>query len=178
MPVLAGLINRKQTLEKYWDEVVFAPFWGREEQLNKLADRVHHCVETVTQSESQREMVLETCLLLDYAVRDLIPSAYGLYKFCHDEFDLRYILLPKSFEALLRLLQETIFCQSGMNHQPCPSHNYPPYIRSSYGFLKHLVDNHSGIAEELKKVEYEYYALQHPELAEKIEQGVQFYPSS
>jgi len=162
-------------VEEYWDETALVPFWGREEQLNKLADLVRRCVETVTQSESQREMVLETWLLLDYAVRDLVLSGYGLYRFCHEEFDLRYELLPKSFEALLRLLKKTISFQSSLNNQPCPSHDYPPYIRCSIGFLKHLADNHSDIAEVLKKIETEYFALLHPELAEQIEQGMQFY---
>jgi len=162
-------------LEDYWDETASIPFGGREGQLNKLADLVRRCVEMVTQSESLREIVLETWLVLDYAVRDLVVSGYGLYKFCQEEFDLRYILLPKSFEALLRLLEETISFQSGLRNQPCPSHDYPPYIRSSYGFLKYLAANHGDIAEMLKKIEKEYFTIRHPELAEQIEKGTQFY---
>jgi len=162
-------------VEEYWNEAAIVPFWGREEQLNKLADLVRRCVETVTQSESQREMVLETWLILDYAVRDLVLSGYGLYKFSHEEFDLRYVLLPKSFGELLRLLEDTITFQSGLSNEPRLSHDYPPYMRSSYGFLKHLSANHGDIAEALKKIEAEYFAMQHPELAKQIEEGTKFY---
>ena len=84
-------------MEDIWDdESASVPFWGRIDQLQKLSDLVGRCVETVTESESPRDMVLETWLVLDYAVRDLVVSGYGLYKFCQEDFDLRYILLPKS----------------------------------------------------------------------------------
>jgi hypothetical protein len=162
-------------LDDFWDESASIPFWGKEEQLKKLSDLVSHCVETVTKSDSLREMVLETWLVLDYAVRDLLVSGYGVYKFCQEDFDLRYILLPKSFEGLLRLLEETISYQSKLSQQPSPSHDYPPYIHSSYGFLKHLAQNHKDIAERLEKIESEYFEILHPELAEQIKQGWHFY---
>jgi hypothetical protein len=120
-------------------------------------------------------MVLETWLVLDYAIRDLVVSGYGLYKFCQEDFDLRYILLPKSFEGLLRLMEKTISYQSDLSQEPSSSNDYPPYIRGSYGFLKHLEENHREIAEKLKQIETEYFTKQHPELAEQIKQGRQFY---
>lgn len=162
-------------MENIWDESASVPFWGREEQLQKFSDLVGRCVKTVTKSESLREMVLETWLVLDYAVRDLVVSGYGLYKFCQEDFDQRYILLPKSFEGLLQLLEETISYQSNLSQEPSPSDDYPPYIRSSFGFLKHLAENHGDIAETLKEIETEYFAKRHPELAEQIKQGRQFY---
>ena len=165
-------------MEDIWDESASVPFWGRVEQLQKLSDLVGRCVETVTKSESLREMVLETWLVLDYAVRDLVVSGYGLYKFCQEDFDLRYILLPKSFEGLLQLLEETISYQSGLSQEPSPSDDYPPYIRSSFGFLKYLAENHGDIAETLKEIEAEYFAKRHPELAEQIKQGWQFFHMS
>jgi len=161
-------------VEEHSDVTVSGPFWGREEQLKKLADLVRRCVETVTGSQSQREMVLETWLLLDYAVRDLVLSGYGLHRFSHEDFDLRYTLLPKSFEDLLRLLEKTISFQSGLSNKPSPPHDYPPYIHSTYGFLKYLSDNHADIAELLNQIEAEYFAVRHPELAEQIEEGMQF----
>lgn len=75
-------------MDDIWDELDSIPFWGRIDQLEKLSDIASRCLETVTKSESPREMVLETWLVLDYAVRDLIVSGYGLYKFCQEDFDL------------------------------------------------------------------------------------------
>lgn len=162
-------------MEDFWDESAPVPLWGRVEQLQKLSGLVGLCVETVNESGSLREVVLETWLVLDYAVRDLVVSGYGLYKFCQEDFDLRYILLPKSFEGLLQLLEETISYQSGLSQEPSPSDDYPPYIRSSFGFLKYLTENHGDIVETLEEVEAEYFAKLHPELADQIKQGLQFY---
>jgi len=120
-------------------------------------------------------MVLETWLLLDYAVRDLIVNGYGLYKFCQEDLDLRYELLPQSFRALLKFFKDTISYQSGLTPEPSPSDHYPPYIRSSYGFLKYLGENHGDIDKRLKEIEAEYLAKQHPELAEQVKQGWQFF---
>ena len=172
---LAGRTKEEESVEDIWDESASVPFWGRVEQLQKLSDLVRRSVETVTESESPREMVLETWLVLDYAVRDLLVSGYGLYKFCQEDFDLRYILLSKSFESLLHLLKETIHYQSGVSQEASPSDDCPPYIRSSFSFLKYLAQNHAEIAETLTKIEAEYFAERHPELAEQIKQGVQFY---
>jgi hypothetical protein len=167
-------------LEDIWDESASVPFWGRIGQLQKLSDLVGRCVETVTESESSREMVLETWLVLDYAVRDLVVSGYELAKFCQEDFDLRYVLLPKSFEALLQLLEQTISYQSSLSQEPNLSddysaHDYPPYIRSSYGFLKYLAENYGDISDRLGEIEAEYFAKRHPELVEQKEQGYQFY---
>ncbi len=161
-------------MEDIWDESTSVPFWGREEQLQKLSDLVSHCVDIVTQSKSLREMVLETWLILDYAVRDLVVSGYGLYKFCQEDFDLREILLPKSFEGLLQLLKKTISYQAGLSQESERSNDFPPYIRSSFGFLKYLKENHEDIAKSLKDIETEYFAKRHPEFAEQIKQGWQF----
>jgi hypothetical protein len=162
-------------LEYIWDESASIPFWGKEEQLQKLSDLVGHCVDIVTESKSLREIVLETWLVLDYAIRDLLVSGYGLYKFCQEDFDLREILLPNSFHGLLQFLEKTISYQSGLSQKPEPSNDFPPYIRSSFGFLKHLKENHGDIAKRLEEIEAEYFAKRHPEFAKQIQQGWQFH---
>lgn len=162
-------------MEDIWDESASVPFWGTVGQLEKLSELVGHCVETVTQSSSPREMVLETWLAVDYAVRDLIVGGYQLARFCQEGFDLRYILLPKSFEELLRLLEQTVSFQTGLGPEPpITPDDYPSYIRSTYDFLKYLAENHGDINERLKEIEAEYFAKRHPELAEQIKQGYKF----
>jgi len=162
-------------LEDIWDESVTVPFWGTEGQLRNLSGLVGHCVQTVTESASPREMVLETWLVVDYAIRDLLVSGFGLSKFCQEDFDLRYVLLPKSFEALLKVMEETICYQSSVGEEPSQSDDYPPYVRSSLGFLKYLAENHADILQTLKETEEEYFAERYPELAEQIQQGKQFH---
>ena len=113
--------------------------------------------------------------MLDYAVRDLVVSAYGLYGFCREDFDLRYELLPNSFRTLLKFLQDTYSYYSNLPQEPINTDHYPPYIHSNYGFLKYLADNHGDLCENLKKIEMKYFAEQHPEYAEGIEQGHIFF---
>ena len=162
-------------MDNIFDESASVPFFGTEEQLRKLTDIVSHTIETVTKSTNPREMVLETWLVLDYAVRDLVVSAYGLYGFCQEDFDLRYELLPNSFRALLKFLQYTSSYFSKLPHEPISINHYPPYIHSNYGFLKYLSDNHADLCDNLKEIEMKYFVEQHPEYAEQIKQGRQFY---
>ena len=163
------------TLEDIWDESASVPFWGTEGQLRQLSDLVERCVETVTESASPREMVLESWLVVDYAIRDLLVSGYGLTQFCQEDFDVRYELLPRSFEGLLKLLEGTISYQSRLGQEPTPRDDYPPYTRGNLGFLRYLAQNHAEIRVRLKEIEAEYFAELHPELADQIQQGVQFY---
>jgi hypothetical protein len=169
-------------MEDIWDESAIIPFWGTQDQLEKLSSLVCNCVDTVTESENPREMVIETWLVLDYAVRDLIISGYGLAKFCKDDFDLRYVLLPNSFEALLQLFKKTISAQSKLHQEPKISDSdsnsideYPPHLQSDYGFMKFIKENYGDISNRLEEIEKEYFIKQHPELIEQIEQGYQFY---
>jgi hypothetical protein len=123
-------------------------------------------------------MVIETWLVLDYAIRDLIVSGYGLNKFCQEDFDLRYMLFPKSFLELLRLLKDTVSYQSSLSQEPSSTDDFPPYIHSSLGFLSYLAENHRDIYEQLQEIENKYFAEQHPELAEQIKSGRQFHYTS
>jgi hypothetical protein len=120
-------------------------------------------------------MVLESWLVVDYAIRDLLVSGYGLRQFCQDDFDVRYELLPRSFEGLLKLLEGTISYQTSLGEEPSKPDDYPPYVRSSLGFLRHLRDNHADMVERLREAEAEYFAELHPELTGQMQQGTQFY---
>ena len=155
-----------------WNRSAITPFWGRLEQLEELSALVSRCIQTVTKCSSPREMVLETWLVLDYAVRDLVVSGYGLYRFCQEDFDLRYKLLPESFDALLRFVEQTISFQGSLSEEPSPSKEdpYPPYIdiTGSYGFLKYLREDHREITESLEELQLQYLAERHPDLAERL----------
>ena len=158
-----------------WDESGSSPFWGDIKQLQKLSDLLNQSIKIVIDSESIREIVLESWIVLDYAVRDLLVSGFGLYKYCNKDFDLRGILLPISFRALIKLLRDTINYQSGLNPKQSHPNDYPPYTNSSYDFLKYLKEKHPKIVEKLKEIETEFFINKHPELADQVKQGQQFY---
>lgn len=64
--------------------------------------------EKIRRSRNSREMVLETWFLLDYVVREIVLFAFNLKEYSTEEFDLRFELLPKSFEECLSALEKMV----------------------------------------------------------------------
>lgn len=158
-----------------WNEESAVPFWGTTEQLRKLSSLVDQCIEIVNESDNPREMVLETWLVLDYAIRDFLLGGYDLQRFCDEDFDLRYTLLPKSFEELLRLLEVTIRSGSSLSREPGLRYDYPPEYTASLRFMKYLRENYGDILDKFNVIRTEYIAKRNPELAKAIEEGRAFH---
>jgi len=74
------------------DDIIF---FGNVHDLTDLHAVFTHCIEILNTSKSPREMVLETWLTLDFALRQFLLSGFELTRFCDEDFDLRYVLLPK-----------------------------------------------------------------------------------
>ena len=170
-------MEEKRLDEQLWHDTAFVPFWGTSQQIERLATLVGSCVEIVTESGNPREMVLETWLVVDYAVRDFLLSGFGLHGFCTDDFDLRELLLPRGFREVLNLLKRTISGQSSQrqgSEEPGLHRDYAP-ITATAAFLKHLAQHHRGILEGLEKARREFFEERHPEFAEWTAQGREYY---
>ncbi len=61
-------------------------------------------IKSIKQSENPRVIVLETWLLLDFVIRQLIIWGIGSASHSHDEFDLKSELLPIGFKNCLDFL--------------------------------------------------------------------------
>ena len=70
-----------------------------------FADKSFECI---VSSENPREIVLESWLLVDYCVRNLILSAFDLSSVDISCFDARYDLLPQSHHSCLEILRKLI----------------------------------------------------------------------
>lgn len=152
-------------MHSIWDFKSNTPFFGTQNQLDRLEKLVKSCIEVVAKSSNPREMVLETWIVLDYSIRDFLLSGFELARFCDDKFDLRYQLLPKSFKELLELLENTINFQSNLK---CGVDMEDNRVTWSFSFLNYIHKNHRAMYEKLKKVEMEYYKDNHPELYKLI----------
>ena len=117
-------------------------------ELEKLATLWTNSVKVAT---SSRQIVLETWLLLDYFVRHLLAGAFDLNRFSTEEFDLRYELLPQSFDRCLTLL-ENIYNE----HLKVAEEKPTSSLRTSIGFWEYLRRNHSDLEEKLLHADKAY----------------------
>jgi len=158
-------MNTKDEKEiKYiWDEskednVLFFGTVGDLVELNSTLDQ---CLSKVKTSQSAREIVLETWLALDYNIRQFLASGFDLNKYCDEDFDLKYLLLPDSFRDLLKLFQNTIKYNQDLQTRPAPpqedilkGHTLP------IGFLVYLRDKKTYyilLVNDLSKVSFLFY---------------------
>ena len=138
-------------------------FFGSVYDLEELNALLNNCFTVLKKSQSAREMVLETWLALDFSIRKFLLSGFELSRFCDEDFDLKYKLLPNNFRAVLRLFQDTIRYNAKCNHEPdtiITDHR----IKMPIGLFKYVREHHPGLMDKILEVENEYIIDQHPEL--------------
>ena len=83
-------------------------------ETNKLIVLLNKSIESIKLIDNPRIIIIETWLILDYFIRDFIVSGLNLNIFCYEDFDLKYELLPQSFDRLVKFLEEFIKQQGGL----------------------------------------------------------------
>ncbi len=154
-----------------WDEkrAEEIPFFGNAQQLDELTKLTNYCIERLRESTSTREIVLETWLTVDFAMRQFLISGFELFRFCDDDFDLRYMLLPNSFREILRLFKDTReYCKKYPIETEKDSVDKVGGFRSSHQFWKYITENHQEFYKKLVEIEDEYQCKMNPELRENI----------
>lgn len=139
------------------------PFFGTLYDLGELIDVANRCIERVQGSTSPRSMVVETWLLVDYCIRELLLSAFDLKPFNHDECDLRYDFLPASFWECTRKLQRILKVHKGVKPRP------PKEVKSvgmTLGFMRFFQNYDSNAFDQLSKAQQAYLKKYHPDLPE------------
>jgi hypothetical protein len=118
-----------------------------------------NCIRLLKQSENSRQLVLETWLFIDYAVRELLLSALDIDKVNHEDYDLRYYALPRSFKACIDLLLR--IKQTNEKLSPDPSENAIKMPGRFYFFLKR---EYPQFLDQFIEIGQQYYKKYHPEL--------------
>jgi len=152
-----------EAMRYIWDEdrddIIF---YGNVYDLNMLHSAITNCIGILNKSTSPREMVLETWLTLDFALRQFLLSGFELTKFCDEDFDLRYLLLPNSFSDLLILFEKTIKYNSKFTLEPePPAPDNTGGFKSSYEFLSYVKNKHPELYSEIGEVTEEYRREKH-----------------
>ncbi len=153
-------------MEYIWDENrEDVLFFGNVYDLEELHSVLNNCHDVLKKSESAREMVLETWLSLDFAIRQFLLAGFDLSRFCDEEFDLKYMLLPRNFGSLLDVFKDTIRYNLQFSLKPDPVQTDDiGGFRTSFTFLKYVKEKHSELFNRIIDVEREYVIYKHPEL--------------
>lgn len=134
-------------------------FYGSVYELEEYVDIAEKCVSLVKSSESIRLIVLETWLFIDYSIRQLIMGALDLTRYNHEDYDLQYNLLPRSFEACLTLL-----VRLKNSNEKLPSNPEHGRVLLPGRFAFFLMKEHRQTFDELIEAEREYYRKFFPSL--------------
>ncbi len=152
-------------LEYIWDEKrEDVLFYGNVYDLEELHSVLDNCHEVLRKSESAREMVMETWLSLDFSIRQFLLSGFDLSRFCDEDFDLKYMLLPNTFSSLLKLFQRTIKYNSKFCIPGHPSNDEIESIKGSISLWKYMKEKHEDLFNHIIEFQKEYKAYKHPEL--------------
>jgi hypothetical protein len=137
-------------------------FTGSAFEVEEFIGIAEKCVSLVNEATSVRLIVLETWLFVDYSMRQVLMSALELSRFNHEEYDLRYNLLSRSFEGCLNLLLKL----KKVNEElaPNPENNRLTYPARLLFFLRR---EHKEFFDKLLEVEKEYYQKYFPALIPK-----------
>jgi hypothetical protein len=138
-----------------------APFYGSVLDMEDYAKIAEECISAIEKSTSIRQVVLETWLLVDFAIRELLSNLWGLKQFNSEDedFDLRYELLP-SFERCTRLLERVLSIQRSLEEDP-DIHRVRMPVRFIYFYKKSYPDEF----ERFLQIEQGYYREYYPQLA-------------
>lgn len=116
----------------------------------------------IQKSTSVRLIIIETWLILDYCIRDIILGTLNLHNKTSENYDLRYKLLPFSFERCVEFLMNLINSQRNLPIKPYE----PSRLNGSTGFWLFISKNHKNIYDKIIELEDEYLLKTDPKYKE------------
>ena len=155
------------SLEDIWDDNHVPPFCGNLQQLKELEEVVRKCIDNCSASCNIREIVLETWITVDFAIRQLLLIGFNLTKFSAQELDIGYLILPNSFRELVDILKKTRkYCMKHGGESRKEKIDKSSGLRASYGFWKFIKENDRELFQRIWEISDEYDWKMHPELSE------------
>ena len=153
--------------EDLWDENHLPPFYGTTKQLMELGEVVCRCIDNCKASSNIREIVLETWITIDFAIRQLLLSGFNLTRFSDQELDIGYLIFPNSFRELVNILRKTRkYCMEHKSEPMREEVDRGGSLRASIGFWKFVKEKDPELFERIIKTTDAYDQKMHPELSE------------
>lgn len=147
-----------------WDEERNVLFFGSSRDLRELTTLVSNCLNVLREATCIRQMVLETWLVVDYAIRKFLLAGFELARFCDEDFDLLDKLLPREFPALLK---DTVDYNRKLPLKPEPI-NIDRFggFTASFEFWEFIKSRHPEFLKQIEEIQKEYIIEHNPDLTE------------
>lgn len=144
-------------IEDLWDDNHLPPFYGTPKQLMELGEVVGKCIDNCNASSNIREIVIETWITIDFAIRQLLLSGFNLTGFSDQELDISYLLLPNSFKELVNILKKTRkYCIEHKSSVKVEKKDTSGGFTSSYAFWKFIKENNPELLKKIIEITDEY----------------------
>lgn len=138
-----------------------APFYGSVFDFITFEKLIKEYFKSVKELNNPRHVVLETWLLVDFTIRTLLSSLFKLTRFNSEEegYDLRYELLPISFDKCKTILQKVLKIQRSLPEEPVDNS-----IKLDTIFGIFFMKKYKNDFMKFLDIEQEYYKKYYPEL--------------
>lgn len=137
-------------------------FYGSGSKLTELVKLAEKCIREVEGSNNVRLIILETWLFIDFFVRELLMSGLDLNKVNIDVCDLRYLIIPNSFQRCIELINKLKKTHSVLPQDPNES-----AIKLPICFISFIKKHYPNFLNKLFDIQEKYYAKYVPELVTK-----------
>jgi len=124
----------------------------RPAEIVEYHELIHYCLNSIHESETTRNIVLETWMLIEYHIRLALSEAFNLLQYDNDSLDSKYELLPSNFQTCLNILRKLLKNQRTLPIRP----RGRSIIDMDQGLYKYFSENYPDIFNEVKKIETEY----------------------
>lgn len=128
------------------------------QQIDQIEDFVNKKIKEISSSKNSRTIVLETWLIVDWFVRQLIISGINCLELQSDIYNPHYELLPNSFRECVDILKELKSNQEKLDPRP-PA----PFtgLKGDLGIWKFLEKESKEVYDKLRELEKRYIKEKH-----------------
>lgn len=138
------------------------PLYTTQEGFLIFEDLVKESKTTIDNNDNPRIIVIQTWLIIDFSIREILITGLGLSRFIVDDLDLRDYLLPRGFDNCIELIEKIKKTQKLLKAKSVDCR-----IRWSFEFLKFIKEDSPEFYSKLMKYEQDYYKKLHPECVKK-----------
>ncbi|MBI1803651.1 MAG: hypothetical protein HY033_06655 [Ignavibacteriae bacterium] len=145
--------------EESLEKIFFVGNVWEVEAFFKTAD---NSIEIIRSTNSVRLAVLETWLLLDYSIREILLSVLGLSRVNHPDYELKQLLLPWSLCDCIDLMAKMQEVNAKLPEYP-DTHS----VKLPVQFIFYLRKENPNFLNKFLEIEKEYYLKYHPALSKE-----------
>lgn len=127
------------------------------EVMDRFLEHASESLKAIEVANDVRQVVLEAWLLVDLVLRDFLLGGLDLHKIDQPAYDLRYELLPRRFEGLIRTIIQLRDVNATLPESAPSRTRMPP------AFFFWLRRKDRDVLERFLELERAYYAEKYPE---------------